>query len=165
MGTVTQYNLANVQSALGGSNPISMSEYYRGGAYMPTTRTVTQNLNGSEGPLFVPGNPKRNWVIVANTAYLAWFGTYNGSTPNTGIFVGVSPGNITSYYNATYSTGTYYRGPFQYNSYNSYYGGQDANYAISRSGAYTLVSTQSINTGVPSSGAIAISQLYGAANP
>ena len=30
-------SLSQVQSEFGGSNPISMSEYYRGGAYVPTT--------------------------------------------------------------------------------------------------------------------------------
>lgn len=166
MGTVTQYNLANVQAALGGANPISMSEYYRGGAYVPTTRSVTQSLNGSEGPLFVPGNnPRRQWSTSAGLAYIQWFGTYNGSTPNTGINVGAYPSSITSYYNATYSNATYYRGAFQYSVYNGYYGQNDPLYAISRNGPYNLQTTQSINTGVPSSGQISMSQLNGAANP
>ena len=30
-------SLAQVQSEFGGSHPISMSEYYQGGAYVPTT--------------------------------------------------------------------------------------------------------------------------------
>lgn len=166
MGTVTQYDLANVQAALGGANPISMSEYYRGGPYVPTTRSVTQNLNGSEGPLFVPGNnPRRVWFVSGGLAFMQWFGTYNGSTPNTGINVGASPGSMTSYYNPAYSNGTYYRGAFQYNVFNSYYGQNEPFYAISRNGPYILQTTQSINTGVPSSGTISISQLYGAANP
>jgi len=30
-------SLAQVQAEFGGGNPISMSEYYQGGAYVPTT--------------------------------------------------------------------------------------------------------------------------------
>ena len=42
-------SLAQVQAEFGGSHPISMSEYYQGGAYVPTTASFgkgsTININ------------------------------------------------------------------------------------------------------------------------
>lgn len=144
MGTVTQYNLANVQAALGGANPISMSEYYRGGAYVPTTRTVTV----SEGPIW--SNNVYDWVWMRNNSgYIRWSGALDFG------YVG----NITTY---TRGSTTYYRGAFVYTeSFYDYGWNHWDHYQISR----TYPSTTAINTGVPSSGAISISQLYGAANP
>jgi hypothetical protein len=154
MGTVTQYNLANVQAALGGSNPISMSEYYRGGAYVPTTRNVTVN----EGPFWqtyydsyyssnglIYGWINEDRVLGADLSYYAWNYAGSGSLP----------------YNSTSAVSggiTYFRGAYVGN-----FNGSSRTPAYQVSRQYS--STQSINTGVPSSGAIAISQLYGAANP
>ena len=51
-------SLGDLQTEFGGSNPIGMSEYYRGGAYVPTTTTITgtasnvsytRSLNGTTG--------------------------------------------------------------------------------------------------------------------
>lgn len=141
MGTVTQYNLANVQAALGGSNPISMSEYYRGGAYVPSTRTVSytarEPASGSyfqstvyswEFPSKSDGNTRVRWagsVVFAAGGY----------------FTSVTVGSIT-YYSA---------------------GGTSGVVGVYRT--YPASYQESINTGVPSGGAISISQLYGAVNP
>lgn len=141
MGTVTQYNLANVQAALGGGNPISMSEYYRGGPYVPTTRAITvreptsgfysggsyyYDLSVSEGKF----GPVYNTIIV-------WANVYIANTP---------------VYYSSYTSGGY-----------TYYPQVDALgfWPIYR----TYPSTISINTGVPSSGTISIAQLFGAQNP
>jgi hypothetical protein len=151
MGTVTQYNLANVQAALGGANPISMSEYYRGGAYVPSARTVATTVYEPAGG---------GWTVSGNT--------YWNTQPNVNGKYGVTPGQTTVlwngaqiYYNqydpnltsVTVSGITYYRGPL----WSGYV------YYIRRT--YPSSYQQSINTGVPSSGAISISQLYGAENP
>ncbi len=136
MGTVTQYNLANVQAALGGSNPISMSEYYRGGPYVPTTRTTTV----SEGPSYTLSS--YDWYESGSNLYVYWAGglVYQGLTGPASVAVG---------------SVTYFRGAFV-----SGFLGRN-HYYVSRQ----YPSTTSINTGVPSSGTISISQLYGAANP
>lgn len=161
MGTVTQYNLANVQSALGGSNPISMSEYYRGGPYVPTSRTV-YNYEPSSGYYYYRGQ---------SGLYYFWFCQYGGysANPVTGPYIQVAwDPDIVRYqsfnsYVSSVTVGgyTYERGPVQETVYDSTYGVTYSYYSVRR---YT-VSTQSINTGVPSSGTISISQLYGAQNP
>ncbi len=151
MGTVTQYNLSNVQSALGGSNPISMSEYYRGGAYVPTSRTVNVREPSSGEYYNYPNTPYTWWeaqTSVAKYSMARWFGS---------IFTVSGNSSLTS---ITSGSSTYYRGSYRTNVSDPY--GNSYNiYAIYR----TTTSTTSINTGVPSSGAISISQLYGAENP
>jgi hypothetical protein len=138
MGTVTAYNLANVQAALGGANPISMSEYYRGGPYVPTTRTTTV----SEGPFYQQS--VYEWYSFSSFLTIYWAGAtvYNTSSYSgaTSIAVGST---------------TYFRGSLMASFF-----GQNR-YQVSRQ----YPSTTSINTGVPGSGTISISQLYGAANP
>jgi len=53
MGTVTTGSFSEIQSDLGGSNPIGLNEYYRAGSYMPNTS------NNS-------GVPKSGAISVAN---------------------------------------------------------------------------------------------------
>jgi len=147
MGTVTAYNMANIQSALGGSNPISLSEYYRGGAYVPTTRSTTVREPTSGEYYNWPSSPNTWWERqVGVIAYVRWFGT-NPVNPSV---------NATS---ATAGGYTYFRGAFQRTVNDGYF--DFGLYGIYR----TSGGTTSINTGVPSSGTISISQLYGAENP
>jgi len=141
MGTVTQYNLQNVQSALGGSDPISMSEYYRGGSFVPTTRSTTTR-EPSSGAYY---SGSYQWVTSAgDSGYCVGF-YWNGVETSVGQRV------------TSFSTGgsTYFQGTLQAS------GKSLDQYSIFR----TTTSTVSINTGVPSSGTISISQLFGAENP
>jgi hypothetical protein len=138
VGTVTAYNLANVQAALGGANPISMSEYYRGGPYVPTTGTTTV----TEGPFYQFG--VYEWQESSGYLYIFWAGTLVYSTPSYSGATSIAVGST-----------TYFRGAFV----TSFFGTNK--YQVSRQ----YPSTISINTGVPSSGTISIAQLYGARNP
>lgn len=151
MGTVTQYNMANIRDALGGSNPVSLSQYYRGGPRVPTTRTVTvrdpssgEYLNRS-GPLFF------------------WFQslTYGGSPLGAAFWWNSASTNAGGGEPTSFTTGgfTYFRGTFNERRFGDHT--IEDFYGIFR----TSSSTVSINTGVPSSGQISISQLFGAENP
>jgi hypothetical protein len=145
MGTVTQYNLQNVQDALGGSNPISMNEYYRGGSFVPTTATSTTRTPSS-GEYY---SDPYIWRMDNSGSSGAWFYWASNYT-----FIG--------FYNATsYTSGstTYFRGSLRSSYYSK--GTLVQQFAIYQE----TYSTVSINTGVPSSGTISISQLYGARNP
>lgn len=137
-------SLSQVQSVLGGGNPISMSEYYRGGAYTPAT--VSQPYAVTEGPYF---NNSNRWLVFAgNYADTILFG---GTHWNQGY-----GRNMTSYSVSGY---TFYRGAYvRINSdkiVGNYY-----EYYISRS--YWASSSTNVNTGVPSSGTISMSNFYGA---
>lgn len=164
MGTVTQYNLANVQAALGGVNPISMSEYYRGGAYVPTSRTV----NVDDGPRYVytAGSAGANYYwrvyVSGGTTSTRTSGFTWGGDPGSKsgiVIVDVGGTGVTSY---TYLGATYLRGAYvQTVGSGTTFSPRFDLYQVTR----RTTTTTTINTGVPSSGAISISQLYGAANP
>jgi hypothetical protein len=152
MGTVTQYNLANVQAALGGANPISMSEYYRGGAYVPANRTVGYTAREpASGDSFITWPNTTDWAETSDGYSVGrWYGT--------NVFTGVI--GPTSY---TVSGVTYFKGTYKFQTTGSKSNQVTWFYGIYRT--YPSSYQQAINTGVPSSGTISISQLYGAANP
>jgi hypothetical protein len=116
-----------------------MSEYYRGGPYVPATRTTIV----TEGPTYARDSYCFRYTSNFNTTYIYWGG-----------LIGSVAGNVSSF-----SSGgvTYSRGAFAEST--SF--GLNTYYYISRQ----YPSTVSINTGVPSSGTISIAQLYGATNP
>ena len=154
MGTVSSYNLAAVQSALGGSNPISMSEYYRGGSYVPTTTTSTVTQNST---FRYNSYPRYFWNVEYMDGYEGASSGTSTTWANVQVWMIGLNTSLTSYTSGGY---TYYRGTlrvqinFDYGRYSKYY-------EVYR----TYVSTTSINTSVPSSGTISLSQLYGARNP
>jgi hypothetical protein len=133
-------SLENVQTTMGGANPISMSEYYRGGSYVPSTK----NTSSSSGELY---STSYRWIVPSSLpAQLVWDGS---------VVANINPG-LTSYTsgNATYTRGSY-RGQF------TDYGVNENYYGITR----VLVTVTSINTNIPSSGAISLQQFYGAEKP
>jgi hypothetical protein len=118
-----------------------MSNYYRGGPYVPTTRTVVN----SEGPYYVGG--EYLWRVSGSNVTIFWAaaliteGGYGAATTSI------------SYGGYLYVRGAYVSGSGTFFN--------PLNYYVSRQTS----STVTINTGVPSSGTLYISQLYGAANP
>ncbi len=153
MGTVTQYNLAHVRNALGGSNPVSMSQYYRGGARVPATRTVnyTAREPGS-GELY--SRPAGSYWGTSGIYLTLYFqGTFIGN------FTFANAYSTTVY---TVSGITYYRGTLFAAETGK---GQSGYYYYGIYRTYPASYQQAINTGVPSSGSISMSQLYGAENP
>lgn len=156
-GTIS---LANLATEFGGAAPHSLSEYYRDGAYTPSTKTVSTFVREpSSGDYYSDTAPSYSWVDVgygggggtANTSGATW----NGAS----VFEGIAT-NVDSYTVGGY---TYYQG-----SYRGYVPGGDYSkefwyYGIYRTSGSS--STVSINTGIPSSGQISLSQFYGAEKP
>ena len=140
-------SLGDIQTTMGGASPASINEYYRGGAYVPSSKTATiydptSGSYSSAGYRWV-----RHGLSGVNQGY--WAGVYTWLS---------GYGDITSYAHGGY---IYYRGPFLYLETDPYGGTDYYNFAISRSYSGTV----SINTGVPSSGQISLSQFYGAEKP
>jgi hypothetical protein len=151
MGTVTAYNMASIQSALGGSNPISLSEYYRGGPYVPTTASSVVRTPAS-GDYYDIYSANYYYWNGPNPAYAG-----TGGIGWNGVFITSIASGVTSY---TSGSTTYYRGSFR----QIFYGCCSPDTWFW--GVYTIGNVSvSINTSVPSSGTISISQLYGARNP
>jgi hypothetical protein len=145
MGTVTQYKMSNFQSALGGSNPIRMSEYYRGVTYVPYNGLQAITRQPTSSDYYNRADPPTYWVTNGTSSILYWFGSYPSSGPNDAITV-------------TSGMATYYRGTYRVTESGKlitfvYYG-------IYR---YVVLSG-SVNTSVPSSGQIKFSNLYAAEN-
>lgn len=129
-------SLSEVQSVFGGSNPISMSEYYRGGANVPSTGS------GSYSAWYGQYDPS---YYVTDWGDIVWNNTY----------IGAFAANATS---ATFGGYTYQMGAlwdYVFGKYTSI-----LYYEVRR--AQTSVS---INTGIPSSGTISMSQFYGGRDP
>ena len=138
-------SLSQVQSEFGGANPISMSEYYRGGSYVPTT------VGGAAG----------SWsAYYGNTTTYYWLdigggGTFSIRWNNSN--VGGTTGGT------TYTTGgyEYQRGTL----YTTVSGGKGSPteyyYRVRRRTAATSVT---VNTSIPASGTISMNQFYGGRN-
>jgi len=134
-------SLSQVQSEYGGGNPISMSEYYRSGSYVlgsgTTTTRVPTSGDASGG----------SWFVTPNGQYNAFWSGSSVTGPRTG--------NNSSPTSVTIGTITYYRGSYQ--SFNVYVGWTYGIYRV-------ITATVNRNTGVPSSGAISLTNFYGGTN-
>jgi hypothetical protein len=136
-------SIANLNSFFPGSGT-SMSNFYRGGGRVPATKTTTQTI--TESPAF---DFNFYWVNGGGGPYLVWagvniYGNQNDSW-RTSVTIGIwtyYPGAYSGYSDPTYGI------PY-YNIYRQRQASQTVN----------------INTGIPSSGQISLSQFYGAETP
>lgn len=142
-------SLANLQTTMGGANPISMSEYYLNGVYVPSSKSITV----TEGPFVSDNSPGGPYgVFEGGNQYARW----NSVTVSTSYNI------VNSWTNGIY---TYYKGALNYSYYTA--GGYGSSgywtywYAISR----TYASTTTINAGIPTSGTLSMNQFYGGEKP
>ena len=135
--------LAQVQTEFGGANPVSMSEDYRGGANVPTT------VGGAAGAwsAYFTNTTTHYWSVEASQI-IRWasVNVYNGVTTATIFTVG-------SY--------DYERGPL----HTTVPGGKAEPdllyYQVRRR---TTATSETVNTGIPSSGTIDMADFYGGRN-
>lgn len=145
-------SINDIKNLFGGPASPALSNYYRGGSYIPSTKTVStllrepttgENYSGQSGAYvwryITTGSKDVVWnnVIVANPIY----------STDTSITVGAY---------------TYYRGTLMYSSQGAY-GTWNYYYGVYRTSGSS--STVNINTNIPTSGAISLSQFYGAEKP
>lgn len=142
-------SLANLQTEYGGSNPVSLSEYYRNGSYVPdsiTTSTVVREP--ASGYSYSLTSPKYFFNRVNSTPnqFTIWWNNVNILSAHE------APTGFSSW---TSGGWTYYKGPnLKYTSYNySFY-----NDIYREQGGTT---TTYVNQSVPVSGTISLSQFYG----
>lgn len=151
-------SFSQMQTALGGANPIGFNEYYRGGSYVPTYGYDTSTIRDpSSGSNYATTGTTYFWVVTAssNNIQIVWAGTAVYNQTNS---------NFTSYTasSGTYSGSTFYRDSLEL-TVDDGYGNYVYYYRLYRT--YTSSSYTTINTNVPTSGAISMSQMYGARNP
>lgn len=146
-------SLSQIQSEYGGSNPISMSEYYRNGSYVPNAITSSSTGPGSYTSYQYSRNVTDWRVFISGS--ISWGGS--AIVSNT-----FSIGTSTT----TYSTGGY-----------DYQRGSQAEIVTSGSGKFTsttvhyrirrrqssvtTTTSTSVNQSVPTSGQISLSNFYG----
>lgn len=130
-------SLSQVQSEFGGSNPISMSEYYRGGAFVPST--LAGAWSAWQGSL---NTPVYYWSILSGGSTSVY---WNGS------FIGEPSQSATTFSSGGYD---YERGSLFdsfSDKYQTYYF-----YQVRR-----RTQSETVNTSIPTSGQISMSNFYG----
>jgi len=136
-------SLAQIQSHFGGSNPASLSEYYRGGAYVPSTkRTIISDVND----IYSTGNPPTD----------SYWNRTNGEVKlNGNVIANLSSSGVTGFTKTIGGTKYQYnRGDFQEDFFgNDLYSFDELVYR-----------DDNINASIPTSGRIYISNFYGADN-
>lgn len=139
-GTIS---LSNLQAEYGGSNPISVSEYYRGGAYVPNN--VSVNTTVDYGWRYDPNNGI--WRTgSAGYCQVLWDGSYVYYSNNTG-------SNLTSIVSGN---STYYRGNLVNTNYSNSY-----HYTWYVKKVSSTTTNEAVNTNVPTSGTVSLTQYYG----
>lgn len=149
-GPISIGDIANLFGGFG-----SLSNYYRGGAYIPATKPVTVFEPAGGGFIYsgfpYDSNPPTQWVHNDSGA-----DKYSFTYLSTSLFW--SGVNVASFVDASATSFTV--GGFTYHK------DPGANWAQFRWRIRrTSVTNQNINTGIPSSGTISLSQFYGAEKP
>lgn len=151
-------SINDIKTIFGGPTSPSLGNYYRAGTFIPASKSVL--VTTTEGPFY--SIPYR-WYngIVNYPSYIFWNGVrvaypaYNATTYTTGSTTYVRGTVMYNY--AAYETDTsgIGKGIFRYVAWDAY--------QVSKS--TSVIGSQAINTGIPSSGAISLSQFYGAERP
>lgn len=142
-------SLSQVQAEYGGSNPISMSEYYRNGSYVPNSiQEVASVREPATGYSYSLTTPKYYWnrqATTPNRFYVYW--------NNVAILDAYEAPSGFSIY--TSGGWVYHKGPdtlynsYNYSFYNNIYRDQ------------TTTTTVYVNQSVPTSGTVSMSNFYG----
>ena len=132
-------SLSQVQGEFGGSNPISMSEYYRNGSYVPSTISSTTTTAWQYS---LSASPYYYWSVAGSVTNIQWNSTSIGSPA----------ASATSFTAGGY---TYERGTLidtiSSKSGTSYF------YQVRRTGS----TSTTVNSSIPTSGTISMSNFYG----
>lgn len=158
-------SINDIKNVMGGPASPSMANYYRGGAYVPSTKTVTTNTRSPTSGSYYQyccATSRRFWYVFNSNGQQFGPGSFQIYAPSLGVDIVLYNQSSQP---STYTTGnrTYYKGTLQYN----YYDGAYNEYAWFYDFYWidTSTSTVNINTSVPTSGQISISQFYGAEKP
>ena len=138
-GTISFLDL---QNEFGGSNPIAISEYYRGGAYVPTT--VTGSYSSYQG-----NTSTYYWLVYGSTVTIEW---------NNSVVYSTTSGNASTT-NITTGGYDYNRGSLTYSSGGGKGGTPVYYYQVRRRS-----SSETVNTSIPASGQISMNQFYNGRN-
>jgi hypothetical protein len=136
--TSGEISLAQVQSEFGGSNPIEMAEYYRGGSFVPST--LAGAWSAYQGSL---NTPVYYWSYDSSSgvAEIYWNGAYVATPPS--------------------SSTTHTAGGFEYQQGSIFDSLNTKSGSISFYQVRRRTPSESVNTSIPTSGTISMSNFYG----
>ena len=143
-------SLSQVQSEFGGSNPISISEYYRGGGRVPTQITVG---GGSYSSYYGTQSSPAYYWSQGFGALLVW----NGSTVYSNISTQSTVTSLSNVNGFDYERGT----SFATSTSSGKFPITTTYYRIRRR---ATASTITVNQNIPSSGTIDMAKIYGGRN-
>ena len=138
-----QISFLDLQNEFGGSNPIGINEYYRGGSYVPTT------ITGSYSSYQWNINTYFWRVYGSNTITIEWNNTVVYTTTS-------GSGSTTDVTTGGYD---YNRGTLQYSSGGGKGGEPYLWHQVRRRSA-----SETVNTGIPASGTIDMADFYNGRN-
>jgi len=110
--------LANIQTEFGGSNPISLSEYYAGGSYVPAGTSGTYGAVPSSGTISIRNFYGTSNAVISITdqtigtpsftaAYAYYFLTAGGQVAQSTQAGGINPSNIEQWVTPTSAAPNY----------------------------------------------------------
>ena len=107
-------SLANIQSEFGGSNPISISEYYGAASGIPTSGTISfSNFYGASAVQYSLSAPTFFWLTGSQGNNIYWNGSYIGA-PASSSTTSFSAGGYTYTRGSLRDTQTFKSGTFYY---------------------------------------------------
>jgi hypothetical protein len=151
-------SFSQMQTEFGGANPISLSEYYKNGSYVPST---VGGAAGSWGSYTTNINYYYNMQNITNIGVNYWIVYANGSTTAVGTNLTLDSNNrvvIGSYeYERAATAHTFYVPSGKTSA------GQDSyfSYHYRKRTASTSVT---VNANIPTSGVISMNNMYGGRN-
>ncbi len=166
-------SLSELASEFGGSAPHSLSEYYRGGANVPTTITTgvaagsfsayQGNVTGATGATGIVTSVNYFWKVLLFSSSVVWNGVNKPNTNPDELGSGLT-GPHTQTLFLSNDGFEYERGPlignFQVPSISPGFVFSANLYQVRRRQAATTTTT-TVNTGIPSSGQVSLTDFYG----
>lgn len=158
-------SIGDIKNLFGGPGNPSLSNYYRGGSYIPATKTISSTTRQpASGEYYNRGS--YGYQLAEGWHRWVSSGSPTQNFCQSAYYVYVFQ-NVAGEFNS-YSTGgwTYFKGSYRASGY--YNDGYSTPSTIYFHGYYReqySSTTVSINTGIPSSGQISLSQFYGAEKP
>lgn len=146
-------SLNNIKTLFGGPVSPSIANYYRGGSYIPANKTVNYTERQPSSGEYYDGAHTWRFDQNGNNTLIQWAGSlvYN------------QYGTVSTLTSVTLGSFTYYRGSYRQTTASAVKGFVQFYYGVYRT--YPSSYQQAINTNIPSSGTISLSQFYGAEKP
>lgn len=107
-------SLSDIQSEFGGSNPISISEYYGAASGVPTSGTISlSNFYGKSAVQYSLTSPQFYWLTGSQGNNIYWNGSYIGA-PSSSSTTSFSAGGYTYTRGSLRDTQTFKSNTFYY---------------------------------------------------